>query len=89
MVHIDADSHSQGGLQRNGLANVPGFSCAGRAKARSASAANRSWAAPLVVERIGKPFYRLEVVPSAMDTERNAKAPATVGAADAWTNLRI
>ena len=27
------------------LPNVPGFSCAGRANARPASAANRSWAA--------------------------------------------
>src|SRR5262249_6515275 len=31
----------------NRLANVPGFSCAGRANARAASAANRSWAARL------------------------------------------
>jgi hypothetical protein len=36
-------------LHRMGLPNVPGFSCAGRANARAASAANRS----------GQPSYAL------------------------------
>jgi hypothetical protein len=38
--------------------NVPGFSCAGRATARSAPAANRSWAAPCGLTRLRLRTFR-------------------------------